>query len=550
MPSNINPFGLITNSTVYSGTNAYDKIMEEIKVIYDTMKTSFGPLGMDKLCCDLSNNLLITNDGATIISNMILNNNNFANIIQSLAISQDKHVGDGTTTVCLLSYLLIRNGMDLIKNKKVSASTVVNGYRMAYNEIIKNIREISSNNNNSSNSINLTNLTNNLIRTAISSKILSEDEEYFIKLLKEFYELNKTKNKNVKNLNMAKSVGKSITDTRILNTFLLNCSVAHECMLKKNTNISILCCDFGLLKEKMPLTVNIQCDVENLDKIRQTEIDLTKKKCQTIIKSGAKLILFTGGIDEICMKIFIDNNITAVRRVDIRDMINIVGEDHIIKNVDQDYSYSNTLSKKYSFEVKQHGEYNLVEISDVENTLNTLLINGPNRQICDEVERAVIDAMNILINKNSSDLNFDQNSNVSNISNFNCLPGGGAVEGWLYKVLKQFGNNLSMKEHVAVFEYADALKQLVTAMCENGGYSGEEIFSRILLSEDDNNTNSKNAKVSVENMKGVDLLTNTIQNNLEHGIVEPTKYKVKALKAATEAAISILRVNEIIEINE
>ena len=515
--TNVNPFSLLTNTTISTHKNAYKKILDEITLIFNSLKSSYGPMGLDKLCVDNSGDIFISNDGATIIKSMVVDSP-ISKILTSLAIEQDNAVGDGTTSVVLLAYYLIKEGINLI-NQDIEPTTVINGYRMAYSEVSKQIKTMCYR---VSHSQKL-----DLIDTAISSKIIYEEKDHFIKIISGVLK------SNSKNIHIVKSVGGSMKDTKWSKGFILDCTIASELMRKeytknrdytndnkdKNNNKDegclLFCGNFGLLKEKLPLTVNINSNVDDLDRIREEEINLTKKKCQKIIETGAKLVLLSGGIDEICIKMFVDANVAAVRRVDVADLKLLSNKVH-----DSPDYLEDACTEIDGFELKQYGEYKLMHVLC---DRSTILIRGPTRQICDEIQRSINDAVEVVRSTEMSNDDF-------------ILPGGGAVEAQLYKKLRMFGNSLDMREHISIFKYAEALKELVCNLCENAGYSGESVFGELL---------------SEQEMCGVDLSKENyvIQDNVKGGIIEPAKYKLKAIKAATEAAMAILRINEIIEFN-
>ena len=505
MGQNVNPFSLLTNVKFYAAKNALKKNLSEIKPIYENLKTSFGPLGLDKMCVDNAGNMFITNDGATIIRNMILESS-VAKILMSLANEQDRSIGDGTTSVVLLAYHLIEAGTQLICEENVEPTVVVNGYRMAFAEIVRIVREWKKDN--------AYQHIQGLIETSIASKILNEDKQYFSELIQEVVK------KNLHDITIMKSIGGSICDTKLCHGLILNCRMASELMATRfteNRPCRVLLCDFGLLKEKLPLNVNINANVTELEIIRQKEIELTRQKCQAIINVKPDLVLLTGGLDEICVKMFIEANISAVRRVHI-DELRILNK-QMIHTTHEGLTFNSCIEID-SYEQQQYGDYKLVHLSC---SHNTILVRGPNHQICDEVQRSLNDAIEVIRNSKEESV----------------LPGGGATENILYKGLLDYGSKLDMKEYIAILKYAESLKELVCILCENAGLSGEEVFGKILSSSIKN--------VGVNLINDIETQEYTIQDNLSAGIVEPTSSKLRALKTATEAAISILRINEIIE---
>ncbi len=510
--SQLNINSILTNSTMYKGVSALEKSLESIEKIFTSIKTSFGPLGLDKMCIDATGDVLVTNDGATIISNMLIDDP-VAKILINLALEQDKEVGDGTTSVVLLTYFLVKNGYELIKNYSLHPSAVISGYKTAFNESVKFIKG-----NMAKSEIDDLVITN-IIKTSIASKIINEECDLFTEIVR------KTATDENSPIQMSKAVGGSMGDSEFFNGFILNCSVANTLMLKRISECPVLLLEMSLMKERMPITVTINASPDDIEAIRKKEIELTREKCQFIIDSGAKLVLVTGGVDENYIKMFIANGVVCVRRVDIIDLKKIaecIGSEIHKSIIPSDEKLN--LQIIDSYEVKEYGDYNLVYL---EIPFKSILIRGPSRQICDEVERSLNDAMQVVLRT---------------LKHKSIFPGGGSVEVALSVHLDKFSSTFYEKEFIGVQKYSDALKKIIKQLCLNAGIDSNRFLGE-LLSKVSHNLGKKE-------FYGLDVTTETIQENFHHGIVEPTIYKLKALKLATEASISILRINETIIFNE
>lgn len=525
MNSELSANSLLTGSQAFYGKAATQKNTEAVMQIYDSVKTSYGPFGLDKMCVDASGNILITNDGATILKNMLVTDP-AARLMINLALEQDKEVGDGTTSVVLLASNLIKKGCDLI-TEGVHPSVVVSGYRMAFNESMKYIKDKLAKRIEHSD----TQIITNILDTCISSKIIYQERDHFIKIVRKSLQSVLFNGKyDIPRVNILKSIGGSMGDSEYFDGCILNCSVCSQLMPKHLENPKIACLDFSLLKEKLPLTVNIQAtDPNKIEEIRNEEIAMTKNKCQAIIDSGANLVLCTGGIDEMCVKMFLNNGIISVKRVDRKDLITIASASGTtvkksIVNEDNEYLLDN-LGICSSFEVKHIGEYDLCYFSGFPKNMPSILIKGPNPQIVDEVERSINDALQVL---------------KRTLESKSVIPGGGAVECALSFLLEDFSSKINIKEHISIYKYSEALLEIPRLLASNAGLDASKLVANML------NTQNRLFENQVfDQFVGLNVVKGTVQDNFKEGIVEPTMYKLKALKAATEAAISVLRISEI-----
>lgn len=527
MNAELSANSLLTGSQVFVGKNAIQKNTDAIMQIYDSIKTSYGPYGLDKMCVDASGTVLITNDGATILKNMLVSDS-AAKLMVNLALEQDKEVGDGTTSVVLLASNLIKKGCDLIL-EGVHPSVVVSGYRMAFTESMKYIKEKIAT------KIDSTDLQviSNILDTCISSKIIYQEKDHFINIVQKCLNQVCIENKyDLSRITILKSVGGSMAESEYFDGCVLNCCVCSQLMEKQLVNPKIACLDFSLLREKLPLSVNILAtDPNKIEEIRHEEIAMTKNKCQAIIDSGANLVLCSGGIDEMCVKMFLNNGIVSVKRVDRKELSAIAraaGTDVKRSIVDENNEYLlDNLGSCEKYEIKRLGDYDLCYFSGFPKSMPTILIRGPNSQIVDEVERSINDAIQVL---------------KRSLESKSVLPGGGAVECALSFVLEDFSSKVNIKEHVSIYKYSEALLEIPRLLASNAGLDASKLVASMLCTQ-----NELFEKGIFDQFIGINVVKGVAQDNLKGGIVEPTMYKLKALKAATEAAISVLRIYEIVQ---
>lgn len=525
MQNEITNSNIITGGKSFVGLQAVEKNTKAILSVYNNIKTSYGPFGLDKMLISAAGDVNITNDGATILQNMVIEDST-AKILIDLATTQDKEVGDGTTGVVLFACSLIEKGFKMIQNG-MHPSVVVNGYRLAYREAIQHVKK------------HLTKdvktiddkLLKNIILTSISSKLLNEESDLFcdiiIKAMRSlsFSEVDNKIIYNIEDINILKHPGGEIKDSLFVDGYGINCYLASSNMKKRINNPKILCLDMSLQKYKLPLSAAIVInDPNKLEEIRFKEIEIAKKIIEAIKKTGATLLLTTKGIDDLCTSLLSEAGICAIKRCKKTDLETIAkySGTRIYNEINSDDKI--ILGNGNLFEMKQVGNDECAFIFGLKKNLGTIMLRGPNTQILEEMHRSLNDALNI----------------VKRTLESKCVvPGGGAVEIALSTILESFSMSINSREHIAIFFYSEALLTIPKTLCLNAGLDSNNLISKIIVLQ--------KTKSSEFYRYGIDVVKNEIGDNIEKGIIEPMMNKMKAIRTATEAAISILRINEIIE---
>ena len=291
-----------------------------VQSIANVVKSSLGPQGLDKMLVDETGEVVITNDGATILKLLSIEHP-AAKILGDLAQIQDKEVGDGTTSVVILAAELLKRATQLIKNK-VHPTTVISGYRLALKEAIKHIKDdlvikIDSKD---------TELLRRVAETSLSSKLIGPESKFFSEIVVNAITNVKTMVGNtpkysVKNVNILKTHGKSVTESRLIDGYAIESTRGGMGMPLTIKNAKIALLDMNLAKFRMPPGVHVMVDDPNkLEDVRQREMDVTKERCRKIIEAGANVIVCSKGIDDLALKYFVEAKCIAIRRCDKADM--------------------------------------------------------------------------------------------------------------------------------------------------------------------------------------------------------------------------------------
>ena len=512
-----------------------------VQSIANIVKSSLGPQGLDKMLVDETGEVVITNDGATILKLLSIEHP-AAKILGDLAQIQDKEVGDGTTSVVILAAELLRRATQLIKNK-VHPTTVISGYRMALKEAIKHIKDdlviqIDPND---------TELLKKVAETSLSSKLIGPESKFFSDIVVKAITNVKTGSGAtakypVKNINILKTHGKSVTESRLIEGYALESARGGMGMPLTVTNAKIALLDMNLAKFRMPAGVSVLVqNPDNLEDIRQRELDLTKERCKKILDAGANVIICSKGIDDFALKYFVEAKCIAVRRCDKADMKRLAsatGAKIMITFDDEngeEIFNKDCLGEAEEVSEEAINDYNYVFFKKCKKqSAQTILLRGANYLMLDETERSIHDAL----------------CAVKRVLESNKLVvGGGCVEVSTSLYLENYARGLGSREQMAINEYAESLNVIPKQLAINAAKDATDLLTKLRYVHE-RYQKEKEPTEDIKKLKntGLDLMNGKIRNNYKAGVFEPAISKVKSLKFATEAAITILRIDDLIRI--
>ncbi len=508
-----------TSRTV--GRDALRANMMAAITVAEMLRTTYGPKGMDKMLVDTLGDVTITNDGATILDKMDLQHP-AAKMLVQIAKGQDEEVGDGTKTAVIFAGELLKNAEDLLA-KGIHPTIIVSGYKKALEESARFLDKIAD-----PIDVNDEGVLRKVASTALTSKAVHGARDHIaeiaVKAVRQIAEKRGDKwYIDIDNIQVIKKHGASLRDTKLIYGIILDKEVVHPGMPKRVKDAKIALIDAPLEIEKPEIDAEIRInDPLQMRRFLEEKERLLQNVVSKIAEAGANVVICQKGIDDVAQHFLAKRGILAVRRVKRSDMEKLerATGGRIISNIEdlteKDLGYAELV------EERKVGEDKMVFIEGTKNPKAvSILVRGGLERLVDEAERALRDALSAVADA---------------IKDGKIVYGGGAAEIELAKYLREYATKVGGKEQLAIEAFAKALEGIIASLIENAGLDPVEYIMKL-----------RAAHRGPEGCRyGIDVFSGDIVDMKKLGVIEPLSVKVNAIKAGTEAATLILRIDDVI----
>jgi len=521
MTNNVQPIFILPEGTQRtSGKNAQRTNIMAAKLVAETVRTTLGPKGMDKMIVDGLGEVTVTNDGVTILEEMQIEHPS-AKMVVEVAKTQEDEVGDGTTTSVVIAGELLKQAETLL-DQEVHPTVLAKGFRLAADkaqEVLKSIAE----------SVRIDDdlILKKIAVTAMTGKgaeyagdILSDIAVKAIKRVVETEDGKIVVNKD--DIKIEKKVGAGFEESELVEGIILDKERVHSGMQRTIKNARIALIDSAIEIKNTETDAKIQItDPSQLSAFIEQEERMLRNMVDKIVKSSANVVFCQKGIDDIAQHFLAKNGIYACRRVKKSDMdkLSRATGGRIVTNLD-DLSAAD-LGEAGIVEEKKVGDEEMTYIKECKNPKSvTILVRGGTSHVVDEVKRAIEDAIGDL----SAALKVGK-----------VVAGAGAPEVELSKELRKFAMSLSGREQLAVNAFASAMEVIPRTLAENAGLDPIDVLTELKNEHDKGNK-----------WAGINVYTGKVMDAWAEGVIEPLKIKTQAVQSASEVAIMILRIDDVI----
>jgi len=491
--------------------------------IGNAVRTTLGPRGMDKMLVSEMGDIVITNDGATILEEMNVEHP-AAKIMVEIAKTQDKEVGDGTTTAVMLGGELLKRAGDLL-DQGIHPSTIINGYKGAARQAEKILTEMSY-------KITLDD-TENLEKIAsisMGSKTVgfgrAKDKlgKLVVSAVRQVAE--RKDGKVVVDddfIKVEKKEGGVIDDTQLINGVLIDKEIVHPGMPKKVEQAKIALIDSALEIEKTETDAKIEItSPEQMESFLKQEEKMLREMVEKIAASGANVVFCQKGIDDIAQHFLAKKGIVAVRRVKKSDMEKLAKATgaNLATNLDdltvKDLGFAGLVEER-----KIAGEQMVFVEKCKDPKSVTIFVRASTEHVVNEGERAIVDGIGAV---------------SSAIEEGEYVAGGGSIEIQLATDLRKYATEIGGREQLAIQVFADALEVVPRTLAESAGMDAIDTLVDL---------RTRHKRADGRDM-GVDVFGSKIADMKRLGVIEPTKVKKQAIASASEAAAMLLRIDDMI----
>jgi len=499
-----------------SGRDAQSMNITAGKAVAESVRTTLGPKGMDKMLVDSSGNVVVTNDGVTILKEMDIEHP-AANMIVEVAETQEDETGDGTTTSVVIAGELLGKAEELLE-QDIHATILAQGYRQAAQKAKDILTE---------NAIDVDETDREYLEQVASTAMTGKGAENARELLAELVvdaviAVMDDDDIDIDNVKVEKIVGGSVDQSELVEGVIVDKERVHENMpyAVEAAHIALIDTAVEVRETEIDAEVNVT-DPEQLQQFLDQEEKQLKEMVDTLADAGADVVFCQKGIDDMAQHYLAKEGILAVRRAKKSDMKRLARATGgtVVSNIDD--VTADELGYAGSVGQQDVGGDERIFVEDVEEARSvTMILRGGTEHVVDEVERAIDDSLGVV---------------RTTLDEGSVLPGGGSPETEVSLGLRDYADSVGGREQLAVEAFADAIDVIPRTLAENAG-----------LDPIDSLVDLRSKHDAGEISSGLDAYTGDVVDMEADGVVEPLRVKTQAIESATEAAVMILRIDDVI----
>jgi thermosome len=483
------------------------------KVLAETVRTTLGPKGMDKMLVDSLGDIVVTNDGVTILKEMDIEHP-AAKMLVEVAKTQEDEVGDGTTTAVIIAGELLKKAENLL-DMDIHPTIVAMGYRQAAEKAQEILNDISIDADDKDTLI-------KVAMTAMTGKGTEKAREPLARLVVDAVkQVEEDGEVEIDHIKIEKKDGAIVEESKLVQGVIIDKERVHPGMPKKveDAKIALLNCPIEVKETEVDAEIRIT-DPTQMQAFIEQEEQMIRDMVSSIVDTGAQVVFSQKGIDDLAQHYLSKAGVMAVRRVkksDIEKLSKATGA-KVVTNI-EDLSADDLGDAGLVSEKKISGEEMIFVEDCKEPKAVTLLVRGSTGHVVSEIERAIDDAIGVV---------------AATVEDGKVVAGGGAPEIEIAKRLKDYADAISGREQLAITAFAEALEVVPKTLAENAGL--DSIDSLVDL------------RAAHENSvyMGLDVFEGAVTDMYKAGVIEPHRVKKQAIQSASEAAEMILRIDDVI----
>jgi thermosome len=487
------------------------------RAVAESVRSTLGPKGMDKMLVDSMGTVTITNDGVTILQEMDIDNPT-AEMIVEVAETQEDEAGDGTTTAVAIAGELLKEAEDLL-DQDIHPTAIIKGFNMAAEKAREEVDAVAERVDASDED-----LLRKVAETSMTGKSSELDKELLAQLVVDAVQavtVEADDGSHIVDLEFVEietQTGRSAAESELLEGAVIDKDPVNDDMPVEFDAADVLLLNDPIEVEETDADTSVSVDSpEQLQQFLDSEERQLREKVDQIVATGADVVFCQKAIDDLAQYLLAKEGILAVRRTKKSDMgflQEILGA-QIVSDLD-----SATDAHLGHGSIRRDADAGLFYVEGDDAHGVTLLLRGSTEHVVDELERGIKDALDVV---------------SATASDGRVLAGGGAIEVEVASRLRDYADDISGREQLAVGAFADALEIVPRVLASNAGLDSIDTLVSLRAAHEDGDTHA-----------GLDVFSGDVVDTYEAGVVEPAHSKEQALSSATEAANLVLKIDDII----